>query len=370
MKLSDAQVGVDGSLIVDGQITFPPDPAGKFEQKITGQLALRRPHLALMTCKAQRGPSGFYEISETGVVLGIPRSFTNLVSRALRGLDSGDHEEIWRGQDCYLHNSEGPSGPDVACCSQPLTNWLLRISETDGYLHVELSADLKANRLREWSSSEGNFWTSDARPRVRAKFTVSPATRVAACRYLVEEEQKRTDALLEDAQRTTRSLNLASSAVSNLEEFGVSGGRWINIGLGSYLAITEHSGIVRRANGLLSYGTYVWPRIWFRGVSIGSLEQASDKPTRITGAGLRTSIEEGGRDGWIRTCENAALEFFLSDAGLVFRYDVRDMGRDLSREVIIPWEVLILRYPEIITPWLTINRAMSDAAAYISDVQQ
>lgn len=358
MELQDACVGLDGELIVPGRIDFPHEDQGHFRHKDTGQLAINRQGFGLTTCIASRTPSGFFEVEEYGVVLSIPGPFANLIEAALRKGGIAAQEERLNGQHGYLYSARNNFTPEFKRKEQPLSDWRIKIEERQGFVNIELSAALYGQKLRDWLSSEENFWNKSDVTRVEASFSVDPATRQACCNaYLLKADRNEEANSPAEFPRLSDNLSLQSAAVSDIGNFAISDDSWIYFHSSPFgLSLTEHSRVVRQSNGFLSHGHYQWPRYSFAGVNLLALENLDKAPLKLSGAGLRAMVSDDRREGWREAAEDAELELALNERGLVTRFDIKTSRRKIEQECVLPWEVLILRYPNIGDKWNKICR--------------
>ena len=351
MHLSQACVDLQGNLVCDGFLSFPPDEGGKFERKDSTQVVVDRDRMTVSACSAARHSSGFYESNSSGALLGIPASLATLIRHALQ---FGATQAVV----CTLESQHG----DLYSSSswdhryrQPLSKWDLRISEVSGLITVKISALMFGADIRDWLSSEDNFWPSQFR--VSAQFSVDPLTRKACYDAYIEEPDipdvgSTLSSLLTEAQ----GISLVSASVSTSNCFGIADTKYIDVGFGSehdsYLAFTEHSKVYRLSNGFLSDGSYRWPRVWFRGIQIRSLLELDQRPVRFSGVGLHACAENSGHSShWREEATAAFCEVSLALAGMAITYEVVTANHCLTEELVLPWSTLLLRLPMLGSRW-------------------
>ena len=351
VHLSQACVDLQGNLVCDGFLSFPPDEGGKFERKDSTQVVVDRDRMTVSACSAARHSSGFYESNSSGALLGIPASLATLIRHALQFGAKQTVVSTIESQHGELYSS---SRWDHRF-RQPLSKWDLRISEVSGIVTVEISALMFGADIRDWLSSEDNFWTSQSR--ISAQFSVDPLTRNACCdAYVGELDVPDVGNTLNNSskERSGVSLALASVGISNF--FGIAQTKYIDVGIGSesrsYLAFTEHSNVYRLSNGYLSRGNYRWPRVWFRGVQIRSLLEMDERPVRFSGDGLQAYAEKSGHSShWREDATDAFCEVSLVPAGMTLTYEVITANHRLGEELVVPWSTLLLKLPMLGSKW-------------------
>ncbi|RDS76041.1 hypothetical protein DL238_15370 [Alteriqipengyuania lutimaris] len=326
----------------------PADVAGRFPCPDLDRIKIDRETARIVRCTAMRDSSGFHRTEEIGTVL-----FTPFASEIWRALRFGAEKPVERAllqQTGALTSSTSPADRSV----QPLSDWQLRIEEANGDVTVLLSAALHAVPRRDWLASEGNFWEQQAGARVETRFTISAATRVACFgAHIPHEHAEAEGATSQPTSPDGRRLNLAQAPVGPQCEFGIRDRHWVDFGSHSggsqpNMTITEHRNVRRLTNGFLSHGLCVWPRIWIRGLSLASISSAlGAESLRLSGGGIVVSLSDDGREGWSQTASESALEFRLQADGLALDYDLTVAGRVVKDRVLLPWELLILRYPSI-----------------------
>lgn len=349
LQLRSATVDLDGNLIAAGTMVHPIDDAGEFRPDELDRLKIDRETMRIIRCTAACDGTGFYHAEEIGTVLYVPESLASQIRWALRfGAKEPLEMAILQHQ-----GSLASSASRIKHLTQPLSDWRLRVEEVDGSIAVVLSAALHSPHLREWLASEQNFWAGQAGARVEARFTITAATRVACFGAYVPDGHAEADgAKSQPFVPDGRRLNLENAPVGPMREFGIRNGHWVDIGsdLGGfpYIALTERRDVRRLGSGFLSYGHCVWPRIWIRGLSLSSVSSALGKePLRLSGGAIAVRLSDDGREGWSQVASEAALEFRLQVEGLALDYFLTVAGRLVEGRVLLPWELLILRYPAL-----------------------
>ena len=348
MHLKSASVDVEGNLIAVGTMVHPVDDAGEFRPHELECLKIDRETMRIIRCKAVRDETGFFQAEEIGTVLYVPEPLASQVKWALRFGAMGPLEIA------VLHDvgSLASSASRIQNFTQTLSDWRLRIVEQEGDITVLMSAALNSAHLRDWRTSEQNFWTSQTGARVETRFPINAATRIACFGAHVPDRYSGAEG--EEAQACAtvgRRLNLESAPVGPIAEFGIRDDRWVYFtshGPDPCITLTEHRHVRRLANGFLSRGYYEWPRIWIHGLSLASIASIlGDKPVRLSGEGVGVSVSNEGREGWSELASEAALEFRLQVDGLALDYFLTVAGQPVEGRVLLPWELLILRYPAL-----------------------
>lgn len=349
VHLRSAAVDLQGNLIAIGTMTYPPSSGGEFPATVTEQLRISRPSYGVTPCKAARDVSGFLASEKLGPCLSLPIGFHDVVRHALR---FGAEEPVRmalgsQGGALIVEKSS------TSTLRQHLSDWQLRIQQVEDDIRVEISAALHANYLNPIFTSERNFWLDQPGSRVTIAYTVDAVTRLAAFGSLIGRGQK-----VEGGEpavpgpSTASTLDIENAAVGVGTVYGSREGRWINFGdLNSgrpTIALTEHTAVRRLPNGFLSRGSYKWPRIWLYGADFLSLAKVPRDPfLRLSGNSMTAIISDDGRDGWHKGSSETAVEVSIGTDGLALDYFLRVGGRPLEGRVMLGWETLILRYPEL-----------------------
>lgn len=350
MHLKSASVDLEGNLVAQGTMSHPVDDAEEFPPSGMDQLKIGRDAcMTVIQCTAEREDSGFFRTNEVGPLLRVPEALSVIIMRAL-------HRGAKGAMIATIGHQEGElasSSSRIAALSQPLSDWRLRIEETGGDVNVAISAALHAEHLRGWRSSERNFWAGQPGARVEARFSIDAATRTACFGAYIPDDRSDEGGVPAHPLASKGSLlNIENAPVGPLREFGIRNGRWVMFSLGSLdspmSSFTEHRDVQRLSNGFLSLGDYVWPRLWIRGADLGSIVRSLDAaPIRLSGNGIAASLSNDGREGWSERGYDVAIELRLSAAGLVLDYHLTVGSRRVKEQVILPWELLILRYPAL-----------------------
>lgn len=348
MHLKSASVDFDGNFIAEGSIIHPRDGSKHFHPAKQQHLRISRDLRRIIACVASRDKSGFFHAEELGTVIHVPKP---LASQVRWALELGAKEPLSL-LATHSAGSLASSASTIKHLTQPLSDWRLRIDEVDGDLAVVMSALLYSPHIRDWRSTEQNFWVEQPGARVEARFVINAATRVACfgtngSRSATNEEE----APAQPPKYDGRCLNLENAPVGSFTQFGVRDGRWVHVyssseGPWHSLSVTEHRDVCRTSNGFLSRGNYVWPRLGVQGLSLCSIANALGKePLRISGGRIAVSLSWPGPEPWSEQASESTLQFSLVPDGLVFEYFLVVEGRPVDGRVVLPWELLILRYP-------------------------
>ncbi len=264
-------------------------------------------------------------------------------------------------------------------------------------LKVQISAALFANprtSRNKWQKGYVGHWTvpeGAPPPRVEISFAVDIGTRTVAfgALYLMEQTGELKPAW--DAFETTvTTLNLSHMPVHTSGEVFAKArnGNWVSMKMmGEDLFMVPHHPRKRLPNGFLGYDSRTDPKLHGPSVTLNKFDL--DKmapmvplaPENALTVELRDSIV--GRLGWggrffedydplpLQFVMRAVLQLRLAAAGLEFAYQLYVQDLDLKQKpyqpgwleelLIVPWEVLILRYPEFRFKRLRMLKALESA---------
>jgi hypothetical protein len=377
MHLREACVDLDGQVAAIGRIEYPPDPAGCFPLPAHRRVRIRMfsTQLRLAAADAERDEeTGFLISKDVGPVVFVPESFAMMIRTALRLRQEAPLEAHLADQQQTLQ-----SCPDreIAKC-QPLSDWRLQISTLDGTVRIRLSAALQATRqIPEWEQkSTGNFWniTDDkVAPRITVVFDVDAVTRVVSYGCRGHELFQGADATpMELSRKSLPDLKLADAPIGlDGKLYGYAPQRgpvsfYSEIG-SPRIAISDVR-LDRYPNGFVTEsGPYSWPRIWLDLFDMDGVVRgvrSTFKLTIETNDGYFGDLQqhyqfyEGYELRPEQSIRRARLNFELNLSGLSFSYalfidDLHLSSRGkhspgwLNGELILPWELLIIRYPAL-----------------------
>lgn len=351
LLLASASVDLNGDLVAVGRLTHPPDDAGYFAPLDLEALRITRgaPGMRIAGSDAARHPSGFFEVAQAGSELSVPEALAVTIRHSLQFGANGPIEVHLLHQDGRLTcSAEGEERRE-----QPLSDWRLRLEDRDGEIHVDLSAALHADHFKSWNRAAANYWSGRPGSRVEAAFAVDRATRIACFgSYIESVHRPDSDGVpVAPPDFDGASLSLGKAPVGSATEFGVSEGRWMDVGHYSgrwpSVAITEHRDVRRLPSGFLTGGNYVWPRLWIQGLDLDRAVAALEsRPLLFSEAnGLRASLGYDGPEGWSEWVRLDSLEIALGADGLTLSYALGGPVAKTGTKVLLPWELLILRYP-------------------------
>lgn len=353
------QIGVDldGDLIGEGALTFPPDSEGRFPIVDADEIkfASRRGRVWLAPCRSWRDPSGFLRSEEVGAALYLPPTFVSALKTALKIGVTEPVELSYSGQAGALSDSSSM----LRGISQELTNWRMTIDRRNDGIEARISAELHATSLLENFPSRQNFWADQPGPsQLEARLTIDDVTRVACFgAYVPElEDEKAEAAALPPLFHT---LDVRRAPVGQFHIFGLDRDEWIYVydtsgrhGYdGNYPALTfaPHPAPSRSRSGLLQdRSAYGWPRVSIYGVTLDLVASSMREKLAVR---LQIEGDAVGELTWFRneppaeTITAADLHFAIDVDGLAVRCEIK-AGSTRSYAFRLSWELLLLRYPE------------------------
>lgn len=393
MNLSDARVDLDGGIVALGQfrcatndkgdLTLSPHNGVRFGIDAWGRLRLG-------AVNAVRDPaSGFLMTSEVGVAVLVPDCLSSIIRSALRRPPSRSLNALYSEQEEGLRWNSG-SGPkdDVRTEGVPfldpdswkrqlLSDWKLEVCTEREDVKIRISAALFATEpVRVYEKAYFGHWSvaNNTPPRIEIEFSVDLATRVAAfhAAYITSEACVAVDSD-RPFNTTLTSLNLASAPINTSGEiFGTMGnGRWVSVGTDhDSLLITPHYSKKRSVNGFLLCDTgHNTPSIALRGIAMTTLLRGLWRASRHTatlewrnGTFGFLIQDRGFHERYEKTprqfIQHVVIECRVGMKGLELAYRLYIADLDVSQSdykaawledmLTIPWEVVILRYPELL----------------------
>ena len=118
VHLRDTSIDVDGHILADGRLSYPPDDKGLFPESRSGQfrISARDTLIRIAAAIAQRDPdSHFFVSKEVGAVVVIPEALSLLIRRALaaRCLTSQQAQLAWSGRKPLVIERRTIKGKDI-----------------------------------------------------------------------------------------------------------------------------------------------------------------------------------------------------------------------------------------------------------------
>ncbi|PWR23933.1 hypothetical protein DKG75_05120 [Zavarzinia compransoris] len=245
-----------------------------------------------------------------------------------------------------------------------LTRWQMAIREDDGDLAVQIAAEDDVGGLA-----------------VTADFILDAITRVACFGALVETLIQPFVYRETPAFCTTLDGLLLENAMLGMVDraYGVGREGWVSVGESRWDPVLVITPVVlpggRNDLGFVSsFENHIWPRLWVHGLSMAAIagylsygwsfhQVWSGRP------GVKLEEREY-KYGVSELAEALTLDGNLSKAGLSLTFTVetkvgshwRPKGGPLVRDCLLPWELLILRFPEF-TSHLPHFRKQGEAGA-------
>ena len=404
MHFSDARVCMDGCVVVEGTIDYPPISEEKFALPKHSELQLfvgtSGGWVTVSNCRRDR-KCGFFVSKDPPATslhsreepypkLTMPRAVASTLYHALR---FGCSEPLFLSvtdNEGYLGSSGTSGATGSTIVLQGVTDWQLEVCERDGNVHVRMSALLVSTSTPRWWHKRGpapQFWnaTSANSPSVSVAFVVDAATRAVAFERFHSSLNSAGSFEYEEACLTTaETVKLESAHLGRLGElFAVytnppnPGAGWASIS--SYdrwirtlcsIRISTHFRVYESRFGFLA-GEYTGfslpvPNVELYGISLEAVVKASLTGSRtkieLSGEGvgkLSDSIQERGEaessQKFDRTIHQAFLTFCLGASGLNLGYRVtspilkyqKPTPGWLEAELNISWETLMVRYPQL-----------------------
>jgi hypothetical protein len=265
------------------------------------------------------------------------------------------------------------SDPDSSR-QQLLSDWELEMHFDGELLEVRLSAALfAAEPTHVWEKDHIGHWSvgNGIPSRIEIAFSVDLATRVAASHaaYINTETQATESA--NPFSSTLSTLRLATAPIDTMGQvFGVMrNGQWARLETeNGGILITPHNAKKRLGNGFLLRDTgHRWPSVSLRVISIDTLLRPLWRERHVTlemkDAVVGSLIQDRGFHEMyqpvpLQMIARAQLELRVDIHGLQFSYRLYVTDLDVSQKeykagwledgITIPWEVVILRFPEML----------------------
>lgn len=372
MHLSAAKIDLDGCVVAEGDITFPSDQKQIFVAAQTNTVRLRAVDggwTELQACTALRDPqSGFLRCEGRGPFVQMPHPFGHAVFEALRRPPR--RASVLQ---CDIDGFLTLRVNEQKSYSQRLTDWSMEIDQLGSEeLFFTATAKLRAKRPDEvyvWEKYE-NYWQEDTSAETLSlQFKVDPISRVAAFGGYSNAIGERGDRTITKARASAlNDVRLSDAPVGfNNTVFGVDRrGQWVRFyetskqseqGRFASMSFEQPVCAKRYESGLMESGDYSWPRVTFRGLDLGLVRASMIGTTRFSlllPKGFSGQLYWGGPDGHRNEKPmEARLSFELTMRGLEIGYealfDPSPREGALVGELTLPWEVLILRYPEFLS---------------------
>lgn len=348
--------------------------------------------LRLAAATAERDErTQFLISSEAGPVVFVPQSLTTIIQRALRS-SLPSPVEAWLGDQQETLES---SGNREIAKTQPLSDWRLHLSTSNGTLKMELSAALKATQqIPGWQKRAGNFWTvtDGVEPRIAMTFEVDAATRAASCGFPgLDASDEASAKPIELTRSSLLDFRLEDAPIGRdgrLYAYTPAGGLVsLYDGGPGVIALSPTVRLKRGPSGFVAdYGHHVWPRIWLHAFDINAVVDAIRSTSKLTmelNDGYFGDLQqhhgfyecyEKTPNQWI---QRARLQFGLDLSGLSLSYDlfVQDLEPSLrgphspgwlQGRFTLPWELLIIRFPVLTNDRAKILAARHKAAGIVS----
>jgi hypothetical protein len=373
MQLREACVDLNGQVAAAGRIEYPSDRAGYFplpnHQRVRASMFGTR--LRLAAANAERDEKTNFLVSrEAGPVVFVPESFTTIIWNALRRIDEPTIEAHLADQQETLESC----GDREVAKMQPLSDWRLHISTIDGTLKIKLSASLQATQqIPAWQQkSTSNFWvvTNDIAPRITIEFDVDAVTRVVSYGFVgLAGLDGASATLIEPCRNSLVDMKLDNAPIGgNGRLYGYTTQEsWVSLyeARSGGVAISP-ARLKRYPNGFVTDSNdYFWPRIWLDAFDMKAVVRAVRNTFKLTielNDGYFGHLQQHHlfHESYVpsprQSILRARLDFQLDLFGLSLNYDlfVNDLHPSrngnhssgwLPGQIILPWELLIIRYP-------------------------
>jgi hypothetical protein len=409
MSLSDVCVDLFGKIIVAGRVHFPTDDRGYFTVPEHSHLRIdprkSRIEITPSSPPTRDMETGFLAADEIGPLVYICKSISQQILKIL-----GGHSEersikvtnsINEGELLSFRFREFDNGRPINRAElkhpyyQHLSDWTLEVSTDERGQNFFIRAALFTNvAIDKWRRNCENFWSlSGESPQyLEIKFTVDHFTRAAAFGSMwfaihgdtAEPEISKAEPTL---ITTTLERPLLGNALTDF--FGylyaiTTDRHWVKLddsadrnGRGCSLVIFLQSQPVRLLNGFLHESLGRRPLAEYYETAAIHLDGINlDKIYSFLRYNLSNTIElRDGYFGWLlpangrvfherhggvtQSITRAIVESSLSSAGWRFAYKLFVLGLNVGRssktedgwldgEFLIPWEVLILRFPDFL----------------------
>jgi hypothetical protein len=371
MNLCDARIDLRGRIVALGRLTFTGDPDGHFVpiDHDCIRMAAKDESIRLAAATASRDEaSGFLVAQEVAPVVVLPRALSLLIRDALEHQPVGSVAATLAKQEGRLDSNSSPE----ESWSQPLSDWTLEIVADGEELKFNLSAALLAiDPLKAWQKRTGNYWPiadHGPSPRLQIGFSVDAATRIAMFGTLFPELTKPFFSELPQVHvsTATKAANprLSDAPVGiNGEIFGYgTDGSWVSIFEGrdipKMLALDRYRPQKRFSNGFVSVDRVAnGPRLWIAALGMTQIVEA------LLGNSRKGSVElKDGHVGFVQgdhqsanpmiSIGAASIDLLLTPSGLEFSYNFSGLKSQANQgpwsgSFVIPWEIVILRYPRL-----------------------
>jgi hypothetical protein len=390
-NLHEVSVDLNGQIVAEGQIRFPPDDRGSFTLAAHDRICFRPSDQGMRfeAATAERDCSGFMATRKTGLALAIPASLGVILARALRDAPEKPQRAKFSDQEGRLECPPNRAAAETESAGkaflprrklsevQLLSDWDLVLSMEGDLLKVELSAALFGfPPAQAWKKDQVGHWsTPDGTPlRVEISFLVNSATRVAACQAAYVSSIQMPIADLKNSFRTTlASLDLMSSPIDTMGHvYGMTKrGEWMRIASqDKSVLLTPYSPRQRRTDGfLLVDQSYREPSISLDGIGMTTIVRMLwNEPRRSICVELREGsfghliqgreFNEANNPAPGQFIQQAILRFEITLKGLIMFYRlyvteleiVPEGWKDgwIEEEIILPWEIIIFRYPQLL----------------------
>jgi hypothetical protein len=372
MHLREARIDLGGQVAAVGWIEYLPDEAGYFPLPSHHCVRVSKfgTRLRLAAATSERdSKTNFLDSREVGPVVFVPESLGVVIQSAVRTRLESSIETHLADQQETLESC----GNREISKKQPLSDWRLYISTIGGTLKIRLSAALQATKeIPVWNKSTGNFWkiSNSLVARITIEFELDEVTRILFYGFPGSGPFEDAPAApIEPNRSTLLDMKLDNAPVSRMGRlFGYAPrGGWISFYDNSFGGIViGRARLGRCPDGFVAdSGDPFWPRIWLDAFNMDALIRAVRSTQKLT-------IElQDGYFGHLQqhhsfyecyepmpeqSIRRARLNFQLDLFGLSLTYnlfisDLHPSSRGkhksgwLQGELILPWELLIIRYP-------------------------
>ena len=411
LHLRNARVDLDGRIIAEGFVEYPPDEDGLFTQASHKYLALSidrevvgpKPGKVVPVRVRRDKRSGFFVSEAIGPTIHPPSWICVLLYCELRFGPKNSVPARPTSEPGYLR-TENVSGQTHR---QPLSDWKLDTDFNDGEAEITLSAALAQPDDPDRKDSDGKtarqYWTLGPKnaPRLRVTFKVDLATRAVYLgaydrlleaptsrqsfrggapifRWLYRPTNERGDdagVSLETAQLghvgaiygkgSPKPWVSVHSTRYIIAESGVPNGKFL-----PSISFSNFERLERDDNGFIIEAQQWFPRVSLDGVNLETIadllkERRHAQLTHNDGISGDLGDPRAERDEYEigkrvdRKIYRAALSFKVSSAGLTIAYRVfcPTWRQNLPNagwfegSCVLSWNVLIIHYPELAKRW-------------------
>jgi hypothetical protein len=372
MHLREARIDLGGQVAAVGRIEYLPDEAGYFPLPSHHCVRVSKfgTRLRLAAATSERdNKTNFLDSREVGPVVFVPESLGVVIQSGLRNRLESSIEVHLADQQETLESC----GNREISRKQPLSDWGLHISTIGGTLRIKLSAALQATKeIPDWNKSVGNFWKISNSPgaRVTIEFEVDEVTRILFYGFPGSGSfDDASAAPIEPNRSTLLDLKLDNASVSRMGRlFGYAPrGGWISFYDNSSGGIAIGQVRLKRyPDGfVVDSSDPSWPRIWLEAFDMNALIRAVRSTQKLTielqdgyfgDLQQHHSFYECYEPTPQQSIQRARLNFQLDLFGLSLTYNLfisdlhpssrgKHMSGWLEGQLILPWELLIIRYP-------------------------